>query len=65
MLLSELSEEECLAFIESMGLEVPDELLDYSSLGAFVKTVITAVESDPNYLFIINYPVTNEFANQI
>ena len=65
MRLSELSEEECIQFIQSRGLEIPDELKDYQSLGAFIKNVIATIEEDPYYQFAINYPVTYEFANQI
>ena len=63
--LSELSEEECLAFIMSQGLEIPEELKDYQSLSAFVKNVIVTIENNPHHQFVINYVVTYEFANQI
>lgn len=64
-LLSEMSEEECIAFIVSKGLEIPRELLDYSALGRFVKYVITAVEVNPDKTFLINDRVLFEFANEI
>lgn len=63
--LSELSEEECIAFIKSRGLQIPDTLANYSSLGTFIKNIIVTIEEDPHYQFVINYPVTYEFANQI
>ena len=65
MRLSELSEEECIAFIKSSRLEIPEELTDYQLLGAFIKNIIATIEEDPYYQFTINYPVTYEFANQI
>ncbi len=63
--LSELSEEECIQFIQSKGLEIPEELKDYQSLGAFIKNVIAKIEENPYHQFIINYYATYEFANQI
>ena len=63
--LSSLSDEDCIEFVKSNGLSIPNELLDYQSLGAFIKNVITEVENDPDYHFVINYPVTYQFANQI
>ena len=65
LLLSQLSEDECITFIIDQGLEIPEELLDYNSLGAFVKYVITVTENEPNHVFTINYPITFDFANQI
>lgn len=63
--LSELSEEACIAFIKAKGLEIPEELSDYSSLGAFVKNIIVTVENNPYHRFTINYSVAYNFANQI
>lgn len=54
LLLSELSEDQCIEFILSAGLEIPEALSDYTSLGAFVKNVIKTVEDNPHHLFIIN-----------
>ena len=64
-LLSSLSEDECIDFIISQGLQIPDELLDYPALGAFIKEIIVTIENDPDHIFVINYPVTFTFANQI
>lgn len=63
--LSELTEEECVEFILSKGVCIPDELSDYKSLGTFVKNVISTVEKDPNHMFVINYSVTYRLANEI
>lgn len=63
--LSEMTEDECIEFIVANGISIPDELSDYSALGAFVKNIITVVENDPNYSFVINYPITFDLANQI
>ena len=63
--LSSLSESECIDFIISKGLHIPIELIDYPALGTFVKEVIATIENNPNHIFVINYPVTYSFANQI
>lgn len=63
--LSDMTESECISFIEAQGVSIPDELLNIDSLGLFVKNVITCVESNPNYTFVINYKVTLDFANDI
>ena len=63
--LSEMSQEECLAFIVSQGVAIPKELENYSQLGKFVKSVITEVEHNPACVFSLNYSITLDFANRI
>lgn len=63
--LSDMTEKECIEFVTSHGVEIPKELVTYESLGAFIKSVITTVENDPNHCFNINYYITLNLANQI
>lgn len=65
IILSELSEEECLIFIAEQNVRVPDELQEYERLGEFVKSIIVTVESEPNYIFTYNYQVVLDFVNEI
>lgn len=63
--LSQLTEEECLAFIVSQGLQIPEELQEYEGIGEFVKDVIVSAENNPDVVFVYNYGVTLKFANDI
>lgn len=63
--LSDMSEAECLAFLENAGVEMPgadNKLMDW---GAFAKSVITVVEANPNYRFVFGYTVAQKFADDI
>ncbi len=62
--LSELSEDECLAFIASRGIEIPDSL-DTKNIRAFVKEVISQSEKYPQSPSGYSYTVTVEFAEAI
>ena len=52
--LSQLTEEECMAFIDSQGVSVPKELQEYEGLAEFVKDVIVAVEK----ILMLFLPIT-------
>lgn len=65
ILLSDLSEDACLEFIRAQGVEIPDELENYSQLALFVKNTICAVENNPNYSCGVNYGEMYALANAI
>lgn len=65
VVLSELSDEECVAFLKSHGVEIPNIYEDEIMCVPFARTVIIYVEEDPNAEFIFNYHVLEEFANDI
>lgn len=46
--LSEMSEEECIAFLANSGIEIPADFQNYDKIGDFVKETITAVEENPD-----------------
>lgn len=62
--LSELSEDECLAFLASRGIEVPDDLAP-EGIGAFVKEVVSRAEEYPQSPGGYSYTVTMEFTEAI
>ena len=63
--LSEMSETECLAFLENAGVEIPGEDNQIMDWGAFAKSVVEEVEANPNYRFVLNYTVAQKFADDI
>lgn len=65
VILSELSDSECIAFIKEHGVEIPDDYEDELSWAPFVKYTIACVEENPSVVFAYNYPVTRDFANAI
>ena len=62
--LSQLSEDECLRFIASRGIEIPNNL-DTKNIGSFVKELITQSEKYPQSPSGFSYTVTVEFAEAI
>ena len=66
ILLSQMSESDCLDFIISNGVEIPDEFYRISELGYYVKKIIETVEENPNYNFnFINCQETFNLAESI
>lgn len=65
MLLSELSESECLEFVKDRGVMLPDLREKESDWGPFVKRIITLVEANPNVDFGISYTVSAGLAEEI
>ena len=63
--LSEMSIEECIAFLKANGVEIPDELYTELEWGVFAKEIIAQVEEDPNVAFPFGYSVLLQFANDI
>lgn len=64
-ILSELSDEECIEFIVSRGVNIPSDFINSPDLGKIVKSKIEIIEVDPSYEFHYNYDVTLNFANEI
>jgi len=62
--LSEMSDEECVAFVKSYNITIPD---DYEELewADFIRKTIVSVENDPDYFFVYSYTETLRFANEI
>ncbi len=63
--LSDLSERECIAFVKSMGVGIPDDYEDELMWGRFVKDTIAQVEEDPDCRFVYSYATTQVFAEEI
>ena len=63
-ILSEMSEKECIEFIKSRGVIIPDEL-DNDELGELVKNIISHVEMYPDQDLGFSYNITHEFAESI
>lgn len=63
--LSEMTEDECMEFILSNGVEIPEDLATIQNLSAFVKQTIIDVENDPNYECCYGYYVTVQFVEDI
>ena len=63
--LSTMSEQECIAFLKSQGVKIPDDYEDELVWGPFVKRIIANVEEEPECIFSYNYSVTQEFAEAI
>lgn len=62
--LSEMSEEECLEFIKSKDIEIPDDL-NKEGIGALVKKTIVQIEENPDKNFVVSYTVTLNFLENI
>jgi len=64
-ILSEMTEKECVEFIISKGVVIPDEFVDHPQLGAFVKSDIKAAELNPNIPPAYSWGVSYKFAESI
>lgn len=65
IVLSEMSEQECLGFIISKGIVIPQYYAERADIGAFVKYLITEVEKNPNADVSYSYTKLNEFTDEI
>lgn len=65
VILSEMSEKECLRFIASKGVVIHEEFRDKPELGSFVKELIALIEKYPEYPASYSYTVLHNFAQQI
>ncbi len=64
-LLSLMTDDECLDFIIQNNIEIPSGLEDETKLKSFVKHIINAVESNPEYNCVYNFDKTQKFAEDI
>lgn len=64
-LLSQLTEEESIQFLLEHNVEIPQEIADVDKLGKFIKDTILEIEKDPECVFVYNYYVTLNFAENI
>jgi len=65
-LLSQMTEEECIAFIKANNVPIPEGLDQGENFGAYIKRIITAAEKDPNSFYGgSSAPGLNEMANSI
>ena len=65
IILSTMSENECIEFVKKSGIEIPEDFAQQDWLGEFIKEAICAVENDPNYEFVYSYTVSLDFYNAI
>ena len=63
--LSEMTEEECINFLESQGTEIPKEYIDYVNLGSTVKEMIIYIEEHPEVEHIYNYKAKDELFTNV
>ena len=60
-----LSENQCLEYVKSSGVEIPQEFSGHPDIGNFVKSVIETCVANPNVSFHYNYSVTQKFVQDI
>lgn len=60
-----LSENQCLEYVKSSGVEIPQEFSGQPDIGNFVKSVIETCVANPNVSFHYNYSVTQKFVQDI
>ena len=65
MSFDDLTENQCLEYIQEKGVEIPQELSGQTDIGSFVKSVIMTCVTNPDYSFHYNYFVTQEFVQDI
>ena len=64
-LLSDMTATECLEFVESRGVQIPDVYESEAVVASFVKDIIAQTEEDPNFHFCYNYTVSHAIAQEI
>lgn len=64
-LLSELTDDECIAFLKSSGVEIPALFEEESTWAVFIRSTIEQVEENPHVSFPYGYTVLANFANDI
>lgn len=62
---SNISEEECLEFIDFHSIDVPEKIVNSPILGNITKDIIQLVVDNPNYKFFYNYDEMQIFAETI
>lgn len=63
--LSELSDAELVSFVQSMGVNIPDEFRTRADLGEIIRLFVQHTENNPNHLVSYNYSVTHQFASDV
>ena len=63
--LSQMSDEECLEFLQAYNVAIPEDFAESPELGEIIRGMISVVESDYNYEFFYSYDVTYNFANEV
>lgn len=63
--LSDLSGEECIAFLKEQGVEIPSVPEDDMAWGAFAHSIVVKVEENPNATFLYGSTTLLNFANDI
>lgn len=63
--LLELTEEQCIDFVHSKGIDIPREFLGQSDIGGFIKSIIVSCVENPTCAFHYNYSVTQNFVDDI
>lgn len=64
-LLSEMTEEACMNFLEENGIEIPEYLIGTSQCGTLVKDTIQLIEEEPDYPVYMNNREGNRFVKSI
>jgi len=64
-LLSEMSDNDCIEFIIENEIDIPAGYINKPNFGGFVKSIIQAVEIQPDYTFGFNSTALNQFAENI
>lgn len=64
-LLSQMTEEESIAFVEDRNIEIPKLFQKTSQLGEFIKSIIQKIETNPNYHFTCDYVKMYRFVKAI
>lgn len=65
IVLSEMSVEECVAFLKANGVEIPEEHYSELEWGVFAKEIIAQVEENPGLIFAFGYSALLNFAESI
>ena len=65
VILSNLTDEECVSFLKNAGVVFPYDEDDWSLWGPIVKEMISLVETNPAHIFVYNFSKTQELANNI
>ena len=65
VVLSDLSQEECIIFLKEQGVDIPQIFEDETTWGFFAHSIIEQVEENPNIEFPYGSVMMSEFAYQI
>ena len=65
ILLSDMSDEQCIAFLANNGIEIPTAYDESMSWMPFIRTIIEKVEENPNVQFAFGYFPALDLAYQI